>query len=99
MSARCQRVFGQERATRVRIAPLYRTHLVRPATPPEGDVVVLASGSAARSFAELGTEIPAVSIGPQTTHAATSAGLTVIAEAETHDLDGLIAAIGALPSS
>src|SRR5437588_239259 len=44
--------------------PLYRTMLVRPAEPPEGDVVVLASGSAARSFAELGAAIPAVSSGP-----------------------------------
>lgn len=78
--------------------PLYRTHLLRPASPPEGDLVVLASGSAARSFGELGTDIPAVSIGPQTTQAAEGAGLTVIAEAKTHDLDGLIAAIGRLPS-
>jgi uroporphyrinogen-III synthase len=79
--------------------PLYRTRLIRPAMPPEGDVVVLASGSAARSFAELGADIPVVSIGPQTTQAAESAGLRVITEAKTHDLDGLIAAIGALPSS
>jgi uroporphyrinogen-III synthase len=78
--------------------PLYRTHLVRPASPPEGDLVVLASGSAARSFGELGTDIPAVSIGPQTTRVAEGAGLRVVAEAKTHDLDGLIAAIGALPS-
>jgi uroporphyrinogen-III synthase len=77
---------------------LYRTHLVRPAVPPEGDVVVLASGSAARSFAELGTDIPAVSIGPQTTRVAEAAGLRVVAEATSHDLDGLVAAVGGLPS-
>jgi uroporphyrinogen-III synthase len=77
---------------------LYRTHLVRPATPPEGDVVVLASSSAARSFAELGTDIPAVSIGPQTTRIAEAAGLRVVAEAASHDLDGLVAAVGGLPS-
>ena len=77
---------------------LYRTHLVRPAAPPEGDVVVLASGSAARSFAELGTDIPVVSIGPQTTLAAEAAGLRVVAEATSHDLDGLVAAVGGLPS-
>ena len=77
---------------------LYRTHLVRPAEAPAGDVVVLASGSAARSFAELGTDIPAVSIGPQTTRAAEDAGLRVVAQAETHDLDGLIAAVGGLAS-
>jgi uroporphyrinogen-III synthase len=78
--------------------PLYRTHLVRPATPPEGDLVVLASGSAARSFAELGADIPAVSIGPQTTRAAEAAGLRVVAEAESHDLDGVLSAIGGLAS-
>jgi uroporphyrinogen-III synthase len=79
--------------------PLYRTHLVRPKTPPEGDLVVLASGSAARSFAELGADIPAVSIGPQTTRAAKGAGLRVVAEAQTHDLEGLVSAIGGLASS
>ncbi len=77
---------------------LYRTHLVRPSAPPEGDVVVLASGSAARSFAELGADIPAVSIGPQTTRAAEAAGLRVVAEAATHDLDGVVSAIGGLAS-
>ena len=75
---------------------LYRTHLVRPTEAPAGDVVVLASGSAARAFAELGTDIPAVSIGPQTTRAAEAAGLEVVAQAETHDIDGLIAAVSAL---
>jgi uroporphyrinogen III methyltransferase/synthase len=78
--------------------PLYRTRLVRPAVPPEGDLVVLASGSAARSFGELGAGIPAVSIGPQTTRAAEAAGIQVAAEAETHDLDGLVAAVDQLAS-
>jgi uroporphyrinogen III methyltransferase / synthase len=78
--------------------PLYRTRLVRPAAPPEGDLVVLASGSAARSFGELGTGIPAVSIGPQTTRAAEAAGIQVAAEAETHDLDGLVSAVDRLAS-
>jgi uroporphyrinogen III methyltransferase / synthase len=78
--------------------PLYRTRLVQPAAAPEGDLVVLASGSAARSFAELGADIPAVSIGPQTTKTAEAAGLRVVAEAKTHDLDGLVAAVGSLAS-
>jgi uroporphyrinogen-III synthase len=78
--------------------PLYRTRLVTPEEPPQGDVVVLGSGSAARSFAALGAEIPAVSIGPQTTRVAEEAGLRVVAEAETHDLDGLVAAVGRLAS-
>jgi uroporphyrinogen III methyltransferase/synthase len=78
--------------------PLYRTRLVAPSDPPEGDVVVLASGSAAKSFAALGVDIPAVSIGPQTTEAARAAGLRVVAEAETHDLEGVIRAVGSLAS-
>ena len=73
--------------------PLYRTVLVRPETPPSGDLVVLASSSAARSFGALGVDVPAVSFGPQTTRAAERAGLRVVAEAETHDLDGLVAAV------
>ena len=72
---------------------LYRTRLVTPERPPEGDLVVLASGSAARSFAALGLSVPAVSIGPQTTEVARSLGIEVVAEAETHDLDGLVAAV------
>ena len=78
---------------------LYTTRLVTPSQLPEGDLVVLASGSAARSFAELGAEIPAVTIGPQTSEAARAAGLRVLAEAETHDLDGLIAAVDRLASA
>jgi uroporphyrinogen-III synthase len=72
---------------------LYRTRLVRPDTPPDGDVVVLASGSAARSFAALGLAVPAVSIGPETTRVAQTVGIRVLAEAVTHDLDGLVAAV------
>jgi uroporphyrinogen-III synthase len=78
--------------------PLYATRLVRPGEPPEGDLVVLASGSAARAFAALGVDIPVVSIGPQTTRQAEAAGLRVVAEARTHDLDGLVAAVGSLAS-
>jgi uroporphyrinogen-III synthase len=73
--------------------PLYRTIALRPAVAPEGDVVVLASASAATAFAELRTDVPAVSIGPQTTEAAAAAGLRVVQEARTHDLDGLLAAV------
>src|SRR5262245_15862290 len=77
---------------------LYRTRLVRPDEPPDGDVVILASGSAAESFAALGVEIPVVSIGPRTTEVAEAAGLQVVAEAEAHDLDGLVAAVSSLAS-
>ena len=78
--------------------PLYRTRLVRPSEPPVGDVVVLASGSAARSFAAIGVDIPAVSIGQQTSEAARAEGLRVVAEAKTHDLEGLVEAVRSLAS-
>jgi uroporphyrinogen-III synthase len=73
--------------------PLYRTVPVRPDVAPEGDLVVLASASAARAFAALRTDVPAVSIGPQTTQAALASGLRVLAEAHSHDLEGLLAAV------
>ena len=72
--------------------PLYETRLLSP-EPPEGDVVVLASGSAARAYAWIGGDAPAVTIGPETSRVARSVGLTVLVEAETHDLDGLVAAV------
>jgi uroporphyrinogen III methyltransferase/synthase len=72
--------------------PLYRTRLLTPPAP-SGDLVVLASGSAARSFAALGAPLPVISIGPQTTRAARAVGLEVVAEARTHDLDGLVDAV------
>ena len=78
--------------------PLYRTRELAPA-PPEGDLVVLASASAARAFGRLGSEIPAVTIGPQTTEAAREAGVEVVREASTHDVAGLLAAIGSAACS
>lgn len=75
--------------------PLYRTTELRPA-PPDGDLVVLASASAARAFGALGVDIPAVSIGPQTSAAARAAGIRVLAEAERHDLAGLVDAVARL---
>jgi uroporphyrinogen-III synthase len=72
--------------------PLYRTRLLHP-EPPAGDVVVLASGSAARAYAGIGGHAPAVTIGPETTRVARSVGLAIAAEAATHDLDGLVAAV------
>ena len=71
---------------------LYRTRLLQP-EPPAGDVVVLASGSAARAYAGVGGAAPAVSIGPETSRVARSVGLDVVAEAATHDLEGLVAAV------
>ena len=78
--------------------PLYRTRLLTPA-PPAGDVVVLASGSAARAYAAVGGEAPAVTIGPETSRVARAVGLDVAAEARTHDLDGLVSAVRDLMES
>ena len=76
--------------------PLYRTVELRPDEPPAGDVVLLASPSAARAFAATAARIPAVVIGPETAAAARGLGIEVAAEAETHDEDGLVAALGSL---
>jgi uroporphyrinogen-III synthase len=76
--------------------PLYRTHELLPRDPIDGDLAVLASPSAVRVFAQLETAMPVVSIGPETTSAARSAGVEVLAEAATHDLDGIVDAVRAL---
>lgn len=81
------------------VVALYRTRELKPDQAPAGDLVVLASASAARAFGRLGVEIPAVSIGPQTTAAARSAGVEVVREAATHDVAGLLAAIGSAACS
>jgi len=73
--------------------PLYRTRQLNAPDFPEADLVLLASASAARAYAALGRTTPAVSIGPQTTEAARRGGVTVVAEAASHDLDGLVAAV------
>ena len=73
--------------------PLYRTVELRPERFPDAALVVLASASAARAFAALGRAAPVVSIGPVTSAAAGGLGLEVVAEAETHDLDGLAEAV------
>jgi uroporphyrinogen-III synthase len=78
---------------------LYRTVPLRPDAFPDADLVVLASASAARALAGLGATAPVVSIGPVTSAAAREAGLTVAAEAGTHDLDGLERAVRVAASS
>jgi uroporphyrinogen-III synthase len=72
------------------VRPVYRTRELRPATLPAGDLVLLASGSAARAWAKLGLELPAISIGPRTTVAAAAAGIAVVSEARTPDVQGLV---------
>ncbi|HEX6761832.1 MAG TPA: uroporphyrinogen-III synthase [Gaiellaceae bacterium] len=77
---------------------LYRTRPLRPALPA-GDVVVLASGSAARAYADAGGTAAAVTIGPETSRVARAAGLAVVREAATHDAEGLAAAVRDLMES
>ena len=79
--------------------PLYRTRRLRPEPFPEADLVVLASASAAEAFAALAVDLPAVSIGPQTTRAARVGGVKIVAEAASHDLEGLVAAVNDACSS
>jgi uroporphyrinogen-III synthase len=73
--------------------PLYRTHALRPLELPAADLVVLASPSAARAFGALHVDLPAVSIGPETSAAARDAAVHVVAEARTHDVEGVIDAV------
>jgi uroporphyrinogen-III synthase len=68
---------------------VYRTVELMP-VPPDGDLVLLASPSAAIAWGKLGSTLPAITIGPQTTAAALDAGLTVVAEAHTQNVTGLV---------
>jgi uroporphyrinogen-III synthase len=70
--------------------PAYRTVELEVGSLPEADVALLASASAARAYARAGGRGPAISIGPQTTAAAREAGVDVVAEAESHDVRGLV---------
>jgi uroporphyrinogen-III synthase len=72
---------------------LYRTKALRPDELPRGDLVVVASPSAARALADLDSTLPVVSIGPETSAAARGAGLAIVAEAPSPGLDGLVSAL------
>ncbi|GGJ58826.1 uroporphyrinogen-III C-methyltransferase [Deinococcus roseus] len=62
----------------------------------DAEVITLASGSAARACAsQLGTDIPAVTMGPQTHKAALAAGFSVAKMAETPSLLSLVGAVKA----
>jgi uroporphyrinogen-III synthase len=84
---RARRLLADELPADFRAA--YRTVALRPA-PPDGDVVLLASPSAAIAWGKLGSRLPAITIGAQTTAAALDAGLAVVAEAITQDVAGLV---------
>jgi len=72
---------------------VYRTRRLRPDPPPQGDLVLLASPSAADAFAALELDVPAVTIGPETSAAARAHGIHVRAQARTRDVAGLVAAV------
>ena len=75
------------------LVSLYRAVEVGLESFPDCDLAVLASASAARALAALRTDLACVSIGPVTSKEARDLGLTVVSEAESHDLDGLVAAV------
>ncbi|HET8894269.1 MAG TPA: uroporphyrinogen-III synthase [Gaiellaceae bacterium] len=71
--------------------PLYRT--VELPQEVDADIALLMSGSAARA---LRTPMKVVAIGPQTADEARAAGHDVVAEAASHDVDGLLDALASL---
>jgi uroporphyrinogen-III synthase len=68
----------------------YRTVELNVGRLPAADLALLLSPSAARAYARAGGSAPAISIGPQTTAAASAAGVELAGEAESHDLQGLV---------
>lgn len=72
---------------------LYRTRTLPSPEPMRGDLVVLASPSAARALAALTRDLPVVTIGPETTAVSEAAGLRVAAEAGAPDLASLVSAV------
>ena len=68
----------------------YRTVELPVEQLPRADLTLLMSPSAVRAYARAGGRGPAVSIGPQTTSAAKAAGVEVVAEARSHDVQGLV---------
>lgn len=92
----------RERGAEVDVVALYETVREAPdlaaiEAAQAADYVTFTSSSTVRNLTEaLGDRFPAarvVSIGPITSEAARAAGLEVAAEAERHDVDGLVAAL------
>jgi uroporphyrinogen-III synthase len=78
------------------VVVLYRTRELQPKDFPAADLVILASASSARALSALTTDLPVVSIGPETSRAARDAGLRVVAEASPHSSEGLATAVAGL---
>ncbi len=70
--------------------PVYRTVELAVGELPDADLALLMSPSAARAYARAGGRGPAASVGPQTTAAAQAAGVEIVAEAKSHDVQGLV---------
>ncbi|MCU1396942.1 MAG: hemD [Acidimicrobiales bacterium] len=91
----------RDRGWTVEVAAAYRTASITPSAAGkqraiDADVVLLASGSAARAWVQsFGvTDAPrVVSIGPSTTRVAAELGLKVHVTATDNSLDGLVAAV------
>jgi len=82
-------------ALRADVGSLYPPGEPAPASWPPSDLFTLLSPSAARALARVTRSVPAVTIGPETSKAARAAGVAVLAQAPTSDLDGLVAAVEA----
>jgi uroporphyrinogen III methyltransferase/synthase len=87
-------------AKSVDVVPLYRTVPERPpgVDAPSADLVTFTSSSTVRAFARAYADadlaaVRGVSIGPVTTRTMEDLGVGLVAEAERHDLDGLVDAI------
>jgi uroporphyrinogen-III synthase len=78
------------------VVVLYETRALSPTAIPESDAVLVASPSAATSLAAVAPGSTVVSIGPETSSVARAAGLHVVAQAATHDVDGLVDAVALL---
>ena len=72
------------------VVPAYRTVELDVAELPAADLALLLSPSASRAYARAGGRGPAVTLGPQTSAAARAAGVEVVAEAESQDVQGLV---------
>jgi len=95
----------RERGAEVTVMPVYRTVPEQPpanalARASEADFITFTSASSVHNLIRTGAVDPAsfsprvVTIGPVTSEAAREAGFEVAIEAERHDLDGLVEAIG-----
>jgi len=95
----------RERGAEVTVMPVYRTVPEQPpanalARASEADFITFTSASSVHNLIRTGAVDPAsfsprvVTIGPVTSEAARETGFEVAIEAERHDLDGLVEAIG-----